>query len=523
MNIINVVQTVVDPVSSGFLMVAPTPLVAVEIGNMLPAGFGNTLLNLVGAVAILFVGWLVALFVSGTVQKLLNQTDLDDRLARTLTGSSNINIEKILGAVAFWLIMLVALVAALDVLKLSMVSQPLNELLNSVFGFLPKFGAALLWSGLAWIVATVLKNLVIQSAKAFDLDSKVTSASSTNSIVLSETLANAIFYFVILFFLPFILGTLGLSGSLGPVNDLLTQVLSALPKILKAVIIGATGWFIANIVRGIVSNLAAAAGADAIGARVGLNQTSTGQSLSGLAGLTTYVFILIPTVTAALSALEVPAIATPATNMLNSVMNTIPQVFTAGAILAVSYFVGKFLAELVSSLLQGFGFDNVLVWLGVKQPGDAVEEGTQTPSQIAGVVVLVGTMLVASVAAIDVLNLPALKAVSTSLLAIAGQALVGVLIFAVGLYLANLSAKLVRSSGMPEAHTLANVARIVILAFSGAIALERAGVSTNIVNLAFGLLLGAVAVAIAIAFGLGGRDVAADQLREWVKPFSKKD
>ena len=521
MNIINVLHTAVDPVSSGFLTAAPMPL-AVVLDAMLPPGFGNTLLNLVGAVAILFVGWLVALLVSTTVQKLLKQTNLDDRLAGSLTGSSDINIEKILGAVVFWVIMLVALVAALDVLKLSMVSQPLNELLNSVFGFLPKLGAALLWSGLAWVIATVMKNLVIQSARAFDLDSKVTSASSTNSVVLSETLATAIFYFVILFFLPIILDTLGLKASLGPVNDLLNQILSALPKILKAVIIGATGWFIANIVRGIVSNLAAAAGADSIGARIGLNQTSTGQSLSGLAGLTTYVFILIPTITAALSALEVPAIATPATNMLNSVMNTIPQIFTAGAILAVSYFVGKFLAELVSSLLQGFGFDNVLVWLGVNPSGDVIEEGTQTPSQIAGVVVLVGTMLVASVAAVDVLNLPALKAVSTSLLAISGQALVGVLIFAVGLYLANLSAKLVRSSGMPEANTLANVARIVILAFSGAIALERAGVSTNIVNLAFGLLLGAVAVAIAIAFGLGGRDVAADQLREWVKPFNNR-
>ena len=52
-------------------------------------------------------------------------------------------------------------------------------------------------------------------------------------------------------------------------------------------------------------------------------------------------------------------------------------------------------------------------------------------------------------------------------------------------------------------------------------ALERAGVSTNIVNLAFGLLLGAVAVAIAIAFGLGGRDVASETLRDWVKPFKK--
>jgi hypothetical protein len=519
MNLSHVVQSAIDPISTGSSPMVSMPL---AIAELLPTDLGKTLFNLVGAVAILFIGWLIALFVAKVVKNLLKQTDIDDRLARTLTGSSTINIEQILSTVAFWIVMLMALVAALDVLKLSMVSEPLNKLLGSVFGFLPMFGAALLWGGLAWVVATVLKGLVIQSAKTFDLDSKVTSASSTNSIVLSETLANAIFWFVILFFLPFILGTLGLSASLGPVNELLNQVLGALPKILKAVMIGATGWFIANIVRGIVSNLAAAAGADSLGEQIGLSRSSTGQSLSGLAGLLTYVSILVPTITAALSALEIPAIATPATNMLNSVMNTIPQIFTAGAILAVSYFVGKFLADLVSSLLQGFGFDNVLVWLGVKHQGEAPAEGTQTPSQIAGTVTLVGTMLVAVVAAIDVLNLPALKAVSTSLLAIAGQVLVGVVIFAVGLYLANLSAKLVRSSGMPEANTLANVARIVILAFSGAIALERAGVSTNIVNLAFGLLLGAVAVAIAIAFGLGGRDVAADQLREWVKPFSKK-
>lgn len=520
MNLNYVVQSAIDPGIAGSVSMVSMPLAIAE--TLIPADLGKTLFNLVGAVAILFLGWLIAIFVAKVVKNLLKQTDIDDRLARALTGSNDINIENILSTVAFWIVMLVALVAALDVLKLSMVSQPLNELLGSVFGFLPKFGGALLWGGLAWVVATLLKSLVIQSAKAFDLDSKVTSASSTNAIVLSETLANAIFWFVILFFLPFILGTLGLSGSLGPVNELLNQVLGALPKILKAVMIGATGWFIANIVRGIVSNLAAAAGADSLGEQFGLSRSSTGQSLSGLAGLLTYVSILVPTITAALSALEIPAIATPATNMLNGVMNTIPQIFTAGAILTISYFVGKFLSDLVASLLQGFGFDNVLVWLGVRQQGETPAEGTQTPSQIAGTVTLVGTMLVAVVAAIDVLNLPALKAVSTSLLAIAGQALVGVVVFAVGLYLANLSAKLVRSSGMPEANTLANVARIVILAFSGAIALERAGVSTNIVNLAFGLLLGAVAVAIAIAFGLGGRDVAADQLREWVKPFSKK-
>ncbi len=501
-------------------LVQSLPLGQIE-GLVMPSNLGDLIMRLAGATAVLFLGALIAWFVAGVVRNLLKQTDLDNRIASAVTGSSssNLDIESIMGSVAFWIVMLVALVAALNVLQLNTVSAPLNAFLGTIFEFLPKFGAALAISGLAWVVATVLKGLVIQSARSFDLDSKVTSASADSPIVLSETLGNAIYWFVFLFFLPFILGTLGLQSSLGPVNELLNQILSALPKILKAVLIGGAGWFVANIVRGIVSNLAAATGVDSVGQRVGLSRASTGQSLSSLLGLLTYVLVLIPTVTAALGALEIPAIADPATRMLSQVMNTIPLILTAGAILTIAFFVGKFLADLATSLLRGFGFDNMVSSLGLQETTSA--EGGKTPSDIAGFVVLGGTMLFAAVAAIDVLNLPALKTVFTALLAISGQVLVGALIFAVGLYLANFAARFIQSSGMPQANTLATVARVVILAFTGAMALERAGVSTNIVNLAFGLLLGAVAVAIAIAFGLGGRDVASETLRDWVRPFKK--
>ena len=46
--------------------------------------------------------------------------------------------------------------------------------------------------------------------------------------------------------------------------------------------------------------------------------------------------------------------------------------------------------------------------------------------------------------------------------------------------------------------------------------LQQMGIAPNIVNLAFGLLVGGIAAAIALAFGLGGREVAAEQLREWL-------
>jgi hypothetical protein len=73
--------------------------------------------------------------------------------------------------------------------------------------------------------------------------------------------------------------------------------------------------------------------------------------------------------------------------------------------------------------------------------------------------------------------------------------------------------------GSSQANFLAQAARIAIIALVGAMGLQQMGVATDIVNLAFGLLLGAIAVAIAIAFGLGGRDIASEQMKEWLNNF----
>lgn len=516
----SIVQVPPFPVDGSFgfpmLPVAFLDALPKEITGLLPMA-----LNLIGAALILALGWIVAGWVAGITRKILKKTSFDDRLSGFISGGgrSQFSVEGILALLAEWIIKIIAIVAALNVLNLTTVSQPLNNFLNQVLGFLPRLGAAAALLGVAWILATIVKNLAIQSAESFDLDSRLNSASSESAISPTDTLANALYWFVFLFFLPVILGVLGLEGPLAPVQTLLTQLLSAIPQILKAVAIGAVGWFIAQIVRNVVTNLLAATGVDNIGRKVGISQASTGQSLSSLGGLVTYVFILIPAIIAALRELNISAISDPATNMLGQFMSAIPLIFTAGVILTVSYFVGKILADLASSLLAGFGFDAMLGKIGLQ--AKTAEDGTttMTPSKVAGTIVLVATMLVATVAAIDVLNLPALKAVATGLLAISGQVLVGVLIFGAGLFIANWVADFIKSTGMRESNLLATSARVAILIFAGAMALRQIGVAADIVNLTFGLLLGALAVALAIAFGLGGRDVAAEQLRDWVKPF----
>jgi hypothetical protein len=471
------------------------------------------------ALLILALGWIIAGFVASIVHKLLQKTLLDDKLSEMVSGrrgGSTIRVDTIVKLVVEWLIKILAIVAALNVLGLTQVSQPLNGFLNQVFEFLPKLGAAIALLAVAYVIATVVKGLVVNAAESFDLDARLNSASAENTLSASDTLGNALYWFVFLFFLPVILGVLGLEGPLAPVQGLLNQFLSAIPQILKAVVIGGIGWFIATIVRNVVTNILAATGVDRIGQQVGISQSTTGQSLSGLAGLVAYIFVLIPAVIAALRELNVSSISDPATNMLNQFMSAIPLVFTAAVILGVAYFVGKLIADLATSLLSGMGFDAVVAKLGINMP-----EGGQTPSKIVGTIVLVATILVALVPAVDVLKLPALTVLVTGLLQVLGQVAVGVAIFGAGLFLANWVADLIKSAGMREGNLLATSARVAILIFSGAMALRQVGVATDIVNLTFGLLLGAMAVAIAIAFGLGGRDVAAEQLRDWVKPFKR--
>jgi hypothetical protein len=124
-------------------------------------------------------------------------------------------------------------------------------------------------------------------------------------------------------------------------------------------------------------------------------------------------------------------------------------------------------------------------------------------------------MLFASVEAAGLLGFENMAQLLANLLEFVGRVGVGLVAFGVGLYLANLAASTIRASGNPQAGLLATAARIGILVLAAAIALRQMGLANEIIEVAFALLLGSIAVAFAIAFGLGGRDLAAKQIEEW--------
>jgi hypothetical protein len=526
--------------------------------------FGGSVLNLIWAILALILGWIVASIVAATTERLLKRTRLDNRLADWVSGGERTQpppIEKWIATAVFWVIMLFFVMAFFQVLELTAVISPINRLLEQVVGFLPKVLAAALLIGVAWVLATISKMLLKRSLKLYRLDERLgqgmtgttaagesstpskasSEGSEPSTLTLSETLANTIYWFIFLLFLPSVLSTLELEGTLQPVQELLNEILSILPDVAAALLLAGAGWLIAQVVRRLVTNVLSATGMDQIGSRFGISQERGGRALSWIIGTIVYVLVLIPVAIAALNALQVRAISEPAISMLTEILNTLPQIFTAGVILTLTYVLGQFVKDLITNILTGLGFNQIFVWLGLQSapsPPSEVESSsalvntensseaanqTKTPSELAGIITLVGMMLFATVAAVNVLGIDALTEIMQGVLLISGQVLTGLVVFAIGLYFGTLSFNLISSSGYKQALLLAHAARIAILILTGAMALQQIGIAPNIVNLTFGLLLGSIAIAFAIAFGLGSREIAAEQLKRWLDSLDREE
>jgi hypothetical protein len=481
---------------------------------------GGFVPNMLGALGILVVGWLVAVVARSLVRAALNRTTIDNRIADWLAGGKPVALEQHAGTAVYWIVMLFVAMAVLQALNLTVVAEPLNALLSQIASFIPRLVGGGVLLVLAWIIATVLRRIVTGALKVGRIDERLGAAATGEATAASiaGSLGDAVYWLVFLFFLPAVLGALALEGLLSPVQTLIDELLGFLPNLFGAALILLVGWFIANLVRRIVTNVLAALGADALADRIGVGQVVGKTKLSGLAGLVVYVLILLPVLIAALNALALDAVTGPASEMLSSILSAIPALFGAAILVAIAYGVGRVVSALISNVLAGAGFDNVLGKLGLTI---APVEGRR-PSDLVGTLVLVSLMLFASIEAAGMLGFEVLGDLISRFLLLGGRVVLGLIIFGIGLFLANLAGRTVAAGGARQASLLALAARGSIIVLAGAMALGQMGLANEIINLAFGLMLGAIAVAAALAFGLGARDVAGRTVEDWAKSLKSE-
>jgi hypothetical protein len=376
------------------------------------------------------------------------------------------------------------------------ISETLGRYVPSVFGAIIILVLGLL---LAKLVHAGLTNLLGRTR----LDEKLGTRTNGN-LKLSALISTTVFYLLVLYVALIALGVLGIEGVLDPAKAMLTRFLHFVPNGIAAGLIGLVGYIIARIVSEGVR--LAASSLDGFAPKLGLGDKARP---SQIIGTVLFVIILVPVLIAALDALKVQAISGPAIAMLERLLAILPNLIAAVLILAVAYLVGRFVLGLLINLLQGADADNVVQRLGAGRVFGSVG----VPAAV-GNIVLLFIMLGAALTAVDALQLDRLAGVLETLLTFAGNVAVGLIIIALGVWLAGLVHDRLHQDGRPS--PLAGIARIAILGFVLALGLRAMGIGEDIVNLAFGLTLGAAAVAFALAFGLGGREAAGKQLEQWL-------
>ncbi|HEX3245880.1 MAG TPA: small-conductance mechanosensitive ion channel [Chloroflexota bacterium] len=212
------------------------------------------------------------------------------------------------------------------------------------------------------------------------------------------------------------------------------------------------------------------------------------------------------------------AIMTSAVAALALFLSAIPKVIAFLVILIIGWIIASLIAKAVAGLLRAVRFNDLAQRSGFS--GFVRNMGMQTDA--SGVLATIAkwfVRLIVLVVAFDALGLPAVSAVLQQFLAWIPNLVVAMVVLVIGGLAANALASLVRGAtaqaGFGNPELLANIARITVWGFAIVVAVNQVGIATTLVNTLFMGLIGALALALGLAFGLGGRETAAEIVRGW--------
>ena len=322
---------------------------------------------------------------------------------------------------------------------------------------------------------------------------------------LGESLGSIVSLLIWLFGLLAILQVFELGGVMSPVQTLLNSIMGFVPNLVGAGLLFFVGLMIAKIVRDITITALQTVDFDKWANRGGVESATGNSAISKTIGTIIYAIIVIFVSILALDTLGLESVSAPASNMLQLVFNAIPNVIGAAILLGIGYMISKFVANIMTEVLTGLGVDRTL------GATELLPEGT-TATGILARVAQIAIVLFFAIAATRMLGFVELTAILDEVLVLGGRVIFGAVVIGLGFLIANLLARVLGGADNSSmAGTIVKWATIVLFTFMG---LQYTGVGDIITETAFTAIVVGMAVAGALAFGLGGREWAARKLEQ---------
>ena len=207
----------------------------------------------------------------------------------------------------------------------------------------------------------------------------------------------------------------------------------------------------------------------------------------------------------------------PVREMLTKIMAYLPVLLGALLILIVGWIVAKIIRSIVNGALKVVHFDALADKAGISEvlrKGDLKLTARQVLSGLVYWLIIIMVLVMVA----NALGLPNASDVLASLFAYVPKVIAALLVLVVAMFLASFVSGIVRiaagNAKLPKPELLAGISRWSIIVFAITISLAQLGIAPLLVTATFNIILGGICLALALAFGLGGKDAAARYLEE---------
>lgn len=280
----------------------------------------------------------------------------------------------------------------------------------------------------------------------------------------------------------------------------------AIPNVLAAILWLIIGFALATIVKNLVVKLLKGIKLEKYLTKWGI-QTETKDKATDFIGKLMFFVVFLMFLPVVFGKLGISSLTSPINSLVSSFLGFIPNLIGAVVILFVGFFIAKLIKDLLAPILAALKVDALQAKAGVK-----LGENTTFSSLIANIVYAI-VVIITIVQAINVLNLSVLTRIGNSIIDYLPAVISVIIVVTVALVCANTLEKLIVKK-FPKAKTVAFGVKVAIYVLAAFISLSQLNIAPEIVNYTFIMIIAALCIAFAVAFGIGGRFFAQDVMKK---------
>ena len=215
----------------------------------------------------------------------------------------------------------------------------------------------------------------------------------------------------------------------------------------------------------------------------------------------------------------------PVREMLSRVAVFLPTLIGVLVILIVGWIIAGILKSIVVKVLKLIQLDTASEKSGL---GDVLRRGgiKQTVAELIGVLIYWLVMLLVFMTALNALGMTVAAALLDKVILYIPNVIAAIFIMALGIFFASMIGTIVRTAsgnaGISQAKFLGQLTQVVIMVFTVVVTLEQLNIAATVLTFALNIILGSMGLAMALAVGIGSKDIAGKLMQELVDKIKGK-